>query len=85
MLGIEQQFPDHLRRRLHVDVVDRVYGRRFRIIPLGPDHMVIHRSPQLLEQVLEDEGPPTLVPPLHELTAFRDLAETDRRIAELLD
>lgn len=39
----------------------------------------------LLEQVLEDQGCPDPVPRLHELTAFRDLAEINRRIAELLD
>ena len=47
--------------------------------------MVVHRSLLLLGQVLEDQGRPDPVPCLHELTAFRDLAEINRRIAELLD
>jgi len=34
---------------------------------------------------LEDQGRPDPVPCLHELTAFRDLAEINRRIGELLD
>src|SRR6476620_10462480 len=53
-----------------------------------------HRSGQItrsymvqlsfFEQVLEDQWCPALVPRLHELTAFRDLAEADRRVAESL-
>jgi hypothetical protein len=34
--------PHHFRRRLHVDVVERVDRGRFRIIPLRPMHMAIH-------------------------------------------
>ncbi|CAG6398483.1 hypothetical protein SCOCK_70167 [Actinacidiphila cocklensis] len=54
VLGLDEQLPHHFRRRLHVDIVERVESRRFRVVPLGPIHLVVHPLFFLPERVGEN-------------------------------
>jgi hypothetical protein len=58
-------------------------GLRFRIVSLWPNKVIAHRLLVLLEQVLEDQRRPALVPRLHQRATLGELSKPDRRKPEL--
>ena len=76
VLGVDQQLPYHL-RRLHVDVIERIDGRRFGIVLLGPNHTVVDRLLLLLEQILEDELAPSAAACVHQRATLVELSQLD--------
>ena len=62
---------------LHVDVIERIDGRRFGIVLLGPNHTVVDRLLLLLEQILEDELGPSAAACLHQRATLVELSQLD--------
>src|SRR6185437_9320556 len=77
VLGVDQQPPYHLSARLHVDVIERIDGRRFGIVLLGPTHAVADRLLLLLEQILEDERAPSAAACMHQRATLVELSQLD--------
>src|SRR3984957_17931032 len=59
---------------LHIDVIERIDGRRFGIVLLGPNRTVVDRLLLLLEQILEDELGPSAAACLHQRTTLVELS-----------
>jgi len=49
ILGVDKQLPHHFRRRVHVNVVERVDRRGLRVKWERPNYVVIHLRPSLLK------------------------------------
>src|ERR1700722_19373316 len=62
---------------LHVNVIERIDGRRFGIVLLGPNHTVVDRLPLLLEYILEDELAPSSAACVHQRATLVELSELD--------
>ena len=68
--------------RLPVDVIERIDGRRFGIVFLGPNHTVVDRLRLLLEQILEDEPAPNAAAGVHQRATLVELSQLDGGEAE---